>query len=298
MNRSALNRFIAIAVLLVVTVVAMIVAKPRIGTAKEQAKTQSADTATDPAVVTEHQDETETPDTEETEKTDDEAENDYILKETDAASSEYLDRIVFIGDRTIGNIEYCPIPELPRISQQVWSLDENASVSKAIVADTFLHPVWMENVSFITAIKDIAPPYAILTFGSYSDGEGYTRDSLIKAYSEFIGHLISASPNTQIIIQSILPVGKGCPIVSSEQIAERNEWLKDFCKQNHIYYLDTYSALVNEEGYLRIDFYDPDNIYSGIQNYTMNYAGYSQMIYYVRTHVHPSYVPQTPDTSE
>ena len=303
MNKSALNRFIAIAVLLVVTIAAMLLAKSRITVpSPEQSKTDITDTNSDTSAPVV---DTDIPDTEtaDTQVNDDPSENDFVLKETEPAPIEYINKIVFIGDRTIGNISNCPMPDLPYIGQQIWSFDENTSVSRAAQlndSDTFRHPTTKEDLTFVTGVQRYKPDYVILTFGSYTDGNAaeYSRESFITAYNELIAHLKNASPNTQFIVQSILPVGKGCSVISAEQIKERNGWLKEYCAQNHIYYLDSFSALSDNDGYLRYDLYDPDNINDSIPNYMMNYMGYDKLIYYIRTHVHPTYVPVLPETTE
>ena len=296
MSKSTINRIIAVAVLLIVSAVAMVLAKSRV-TVSPPTYPSDSETAEkyNPVITTQIPDDTESTDTtgSDTENIPDDAENDFVLKETSPASIDYLDRLVFIGDRTIGKMTEFAITELPHLTQQVWSCQENTSVAKAINTESFLYPVNNEYVSFATAIKNYMPSYVVLTFGSYTENTDaeYTKEAFLTAYGEFITNLKSASPNTQFIIQSILPVGKGCGIITPEQVKERNSWLKEFCKQNNIYYLDSFSVLSDPDGFLYIEFYDPDNIVENTPGYTMNDVGYRKMIEYLRTHVHPSYAP-------
>ena len=73
------------------------------------------------------------------------------------------------------------------------------------------------------------------------------------------------------------------------EIIERNEWLKELCNKESIYYLDTWSVLADANGYLIIDYYNPDNLQDDYQNYYLNSSGYSMMLEYIRTHAYPTY---------
>ena len=295
MSKSALNRIIAVAVLAVISVAAILIFKSRIVVSPPSYPKDTEENYT-PDVTTEKPDETKTPDTEtgtpDTQEDPDDY-NPYILKETPAASTDYLERLVYIGDRTIGKMTDYAITELPYLTRQVWSFQDNASLARAINSESFLYLDMGEYVSFSTAIKNYMPAYAVLTFGSFTDDPDveYTKEDFLSSYGELIASLSAASPNTQFIIQSILPVGEGCPVITPDQIKERNEWLKEFCFINGIFYLDSYSVLANPNGNLFVEYYDPDNIADDIQGYTMNDVGYRKMIEYLLTHTHPSYVP-------
>ncbi len=298
MSKSTINRIIAVAVLIVISAAAMIIVKSRIVvTDPSSAVIDPSDTEYEPVITSEAPADTETDTEPVTDDTDEPpADEGYhcILKETSPASTDYFERLVFIGDRTIGDMSKFAITELPRQGEQIWSCSENMSIENAIVTENYLYPNWYEFVSFATAIKDYMPQYAILTFGSYTDNEdlAYTNDTFVQDYAELYIQLKACSPNTEIIIQSILPVANTCQYIAPEQIKERNEWLKGFCEQNAIYYLDTYSALADEDGYLKGEYSDPYGISGNIQGYTMNEAGYRELIEYVRTHAHPFYTPE------
>ena len=49
-----------------------------------------------------------------------------------------------------------------------------------------------------------------------------------------------------------------------------------------IYYVDSWSALIDEDGVLYAD-------YAGNSGYTMNESGYRKMLEYIRFHAHPSF---------
>lgn len=218
-----------------------------------------------------------------------------ILQATNPAGADYLSKIVIMGDRTIGEMSKYTIVELPDQAQQVWSTTDNISVFHLMEVDDFLYPKTNEFVSYLTAVKDKRPQFLIVTFGSYDDPEKIvTKDDFLAAYAEFIISAKSATPNTQIIVQSILPVGSNCSVIDAETIKERNTWLIDFCEANKMYYLDTWSALSGEDGYLQPQYYDDIGEEDPNRDYFLNDTGYKKLVDYICTHVHPLYAePET-----
>ncbi len=299
MNKSTINRIIEVAVLLVISAAAILLIRGRIlvkqpeDVIKPEETKESAVTA--PDVTPDNTETTEEVTDEATEPVDTEpvdVPNDWVLKETDYAPIDYLERLIFIGDRSIGAMaDNAAVTELPHLTQQVWSCPENVPISRAAEVNSFLYPIWGEQVTFLTAVKDYMPSYIILTFGSYTEEET-TEENFVSEYSNFINQIAASSPNSKIIVQSILPVGKECPVISAEAIKQRNGWLKNMCISKQIYYLDSWSALCDPDGYLKIEYYDPDNIADGAHGYFMNNVGYSKMIEYVRTHAHPLFAEQ------
>ncbi|MBQ7714546.1 MAG: hypothetical protein IJT70_01620 [Clostridia bacterium] len=214
----------------------------------------------------------------------------WVLKETDYAPSDYIEKTVFLGDRTIGKMNEKFIPEIPHLAQQVWSCAENISITHAGSTDSFLYPKKNQYMSFVSALKDRKPQYLILTFGSYCE-EDISQEQFEGAYSVFIRDIKDVSANTKVIVQSILPVGRNCSIVTADAIKERNAWLLDVCETNSVYYLDTWSELIDADGYLSTQYYDPDNMLEEYDGYFMNDIGYRKMVQYIRTHAHPAYAP-------
>lgn len=205
-----------------------------------------------------------------------------VLKQTDDAGSQYLEQLIFIGDATIKQFGRFVFTGLPNPIYQVWySEGDNIDCTKMGLVTDFNYPMTGENISFIDAVKDAAPPYVILTFGSYSENE-FDEYEFISAYASFITSIRAVSPNTDIIIQSILPVSSDCEVVTNEEIVKRNKLLIELCEKYEIYYVDSWSALIDEDGVLYAD-------YAGNSGYTMNESGYRKMLEYIRFHAHPSF---------
>ena len=89
-----------------------------------------------------------------------------------------------------------------------------------------------------------------------------TDQEITENYREIVGQLKAEHPNTQIVVQSILPHGgenstwesrDKLLALPSDRIVAMNETLKKIAKDNGAYYLDLYPIFVTGEGKLRPD---------------------------------------------
>lgn len=210
----------------------------------------------------------------------------WVLTETGDATSAYVEKIIFIGDKSIGIMGEIFDTGIPYPSQQIWSCTENLSITRAGSTQNFLYPTKNEYTSFVSAIKDKKPPYIILSFGSYCE-ENITKEIFENAYSIFIRDLKTASANTQIMVQSIFPVSEKCTVLTNEQVMERNNWLIEICEKNSVYYLNTWSVLADMNGCLNPRYFDVDDFINP-DFYYLNDVGFKTAVQYIRCHAHPS----------
>lgn len=91
---------------------------------------------------------------------------------------------------------------------------------------------------------------------------GETDEDIIANYKEIVRALKKNHPNTQIVVQSILPHGGEISTwesrdkllaLPSDRIIAMNETLKKIAKDNDAYYLDLYPIFVTGDGHLRPD---------------------------------------------
>ena len=90
-------------------------------------------------------------------------------------------------------------------------------------------------------------------FGINEMGWG-NSETLKEAYYKLVDMLKSYEPNAVIFLESILPVTERKASQSkyfrSERIVERNEYIKEVARDEHVAYLDLHSVYCNEEGFL------------------------------------------------
>ncbi len=91
---------------------------------------------------------------------------------------------------------------------------------------------------------------------------GKTDDEIIDNYKEIVRRLKEDHPDTQIVVQSILPHGGELSTwesrdkllaLPSDRIVAMNDTLKAIADANNAYYLDLYPIFVTGEGDLRTD---------------------------------------------
>ena len=91
---------------------------------------------------------------------------------------------------------------------------------------------------------------------------GETDEDIIANYKEIVRQLKKEHPDTQIVVQSILPHGGEISTwesrdkllaLPSDRIIAMNETLKKIAKDNDAYYLDLYPIFVTGDGHLRPD---------------------------------------------
>ncbi|MGB3789451.1 MAG: GDSL-type esterase/lipase family protein [Phormidesmis sp.] len=91
---------------------------------------------------------------------------------------------------------------------------------------------------------------------------GESDEEILTNYKEIVRQLKQAHPNTQIVVQSILPHGgeesswesrDKLAALPSERIQKMNDSLKKIAADNQAYYLDLYPIFVTGDGTLRPD---------------------------------------------
>lgn len=208
--------------------------------------------------------------------------SDIILPQTDDAGIGYIEQLIFITDNSLSSLKGFSLAGIPNPSYQTWSSDdENIDCTELALKNYFTYPATGERLTFEEAVKAAKPKFVILTFGSYCEGI-FSDEDFKSSYSDFIKALKSASPNTNIIVQSILPVSSTCRVINNDEVIRRNKLLVEICEQNNVYYLDTHSVLSNEYGILLAD-------YTGTAGYSLNESGCRKMAEYIRFHAHPAF---------
>ena len=80
------------------------------------------------------------------------------------------------------------------------------------------------------------------------------------------------SPNTKIICQSIFPVARSYSLLKSinnEKIRAANEWILEVAHETGVKYLDTYSVMCDEDGWLPESAHNGDGLHPSSATYTL-----------------------------
>ena len=188
---------------------------------------------------------------------------------------EYIENTIFIGDsRTVGFVNYSYLKQ-----ENVYAL--NGQNQQAALYSRFVD---LGTGSLLTAAQAVAitmPKRIIISYGinqMYSD-----QATFIKYYSELIDDLKAASPNSLIIIQSMLPVCynyhiiSGKPYLTNDNIDSYNVLLEQLAKDKGCKYLDTTPALKDEYNSLAPEFDSGDGLH-------FNPDAYKELLRYIEQH--------------
>jgi lysophospholipase L1-like esterase len=122
-------------------------------------------------------------------------------------------------------------------------------------------------VRFPADVLGLNPQVVVILAGT-NDLAGNTGPTTLKAIEDNLAAMadLAKSKHIRAVLASVLPVSDyksrdGKPIVQTtqrppEQIRELNEWIKGFTRENNLTYLDYYSAMIDEKGFLKSELSD------------------------------------------
>ena len=158
---------------------------------------------------------------------------------------------VFLGDHVFSNYDLTKYISDDRV---VNSSDED---------DT--SELLLKNIK--TRVLVYNPSDVFISTGSNDYIKGLTNEDILTNLGGIINEIKTNRSLSNIYVLSVLPVGKTSKSRNNETISNLNESIKVLCEENNINYIDLYSLLINEEGYLSEE-YSKDGL-------NLNEEGYS-----------------------
>lgn len=190
----------------------------------------------------------------------------------------YVDKLVFYGDSTTHGMKAYKVFG-SRDTTQVWTPTSGTLALFRAATDLVYDPNSKTEMSIADLCKSVKPEYLIVTLGvngvSMMDENWFKTD-----YQSLINIIRQSSPDTKLILQSIYPVARSYAkqeSINNTKIQTANQWIVQIAKANDLPYLNTYSALVGEDGYLPESYQNGDGMH-------FNEVGFAKVIEYVKTH--------------
>ena len=197
---------------------------------------------------------------------------------TEASEEISLDSLTFLGDSITAHMALRS--EVPR--EHVWctkerylNLDSRITYAKIVAPDTG------EEETIASVAARLRPKNLVITLG-IDYGVYYYRndlDTFSHYYEKLIDTILASSPETNVILQSILPVTKDCHPITNKMINNANTTVRAIAEHRSLLYLDTASVLRDEEGCLKRSFCNSED---GIH---LNEEAYEKMLTYITTRV-------------
>ncbi|MCL1829405.1 MAG: GDSL-type esterase/lipase family protein [Oscillospiraceae bacterium] len=202
-----------------------------------------------------------------------------LLDQTEDMGQEYLDSIVFLGDSTTYGMLAYGVLSGGTASKQVWT-PENRTFSLFNQSGILIkYPETGGNIKVETAVSLKKPEYMIITLGINgvaSMGEDFFKSE----YMALVTRITDACPDTKIILNSIYPVARNyglLSIINNEKINTANVWVYELADEMELRWLDTASALKDEEGWLPAEYQNGDGMHLSLEALTL-------VTEYIRTH--------------
>ena len=195
-----------------------------------------------------------------------------IISDTEDMGQEYIDKIYFVGDSTTYHLHKGGIDKSHIFIPESLTLKLDSNIDKIYVGK--------EKHTIAHSVSESKAPILIITLG-VNGADKFSEQQFKTYYKKLIDSIMIASPNTQIIIQSVFPVAKWYSNldmgITNKGIDRINEWAKQLAYEKGLNYLDTQTILKNGSGAM-IDEYDAGD---GVH---MNASAYKEIVNYIRTH--------------
>lgn len=190
------------------------------------------------------------------------------------ATAEYFADAGFLGNSVLSGLWMYDYEDLLPDEEEYWYWDNGLTILGA--------------APYAAQMSDIQFGKIYVGFGN--NEMSYDIDALRQAYYVVLDQLQADHPNAIIYLVSCTPVSEyrsnNSSTFKKEYVLRYNEMLKEVCAERQVWYLDAYSVLCNENGYL------PSNVTSDGTHFTSGH--YEYLFDYMKTH----YIPdgKTPST--
>ncbi len=157
-----------------------------------------------------------------------------------------------------------------------------------LLPDDDAHWYWDNGLTVLAAVP-YAEQMSDKQFGKIYVGFGnnemsYDRTALREAYNMLLDKLQADHPGAIIYLVSATPVSlwksSNSSTFTREYVQSYNEMVKEICAERQVWYMDAYSVLCNEEGYL------PSDVTNDGTHFTP--AHYEKWYDYMQTHYIPT----------
>lgn len=161
------------------------------------------------------------------------------------------DDIIFVGDSLTDLCEWSELLDSKNIKNRGIPGDRTSGILDIINDISIYKP---EKIFLMVGINDL--------------NDGADKDTILKNYKSIINNIITNSPNTEIFIQSVLPINdsyKGK--ANNEDIISLNTSLQEI-KGNKIVFINIYDEFVDKNNKLKADL-STDGLHLNYKGYTL-----------------------------
>ena len=202
-----------------------------------------------------------------------------LLGPTEDMGQAYIDQITFLGDSTTYGLKYYEMLSGGEETEQVWTPASGTLTLSYQGFATIVYPPTGEEIPIRDAVERAKPAMLVITLGvngvSFMD-----EDYFISEYTALVTDIQTISPDTKIILQSIFPIASNYEYqgdINNDLISQANTWVLSVAEATGVRYLDTYSVLIGEDGYMPQEYQNGDGMH-------LNEVSFGIVLDYIRTH--------------
>lgn len=203
----------------------------------------------------------------------------YYLVENGPCNYDYISSMVFLGDSRVVAME-----TLGHIRSDNTFAEVGITLS-AFRNKAFYYKPYGYDMKITKILAHKKPKIVYIALGV--NGVGYVdNEDFINDYSELIDDILEVSPDSEIIIQSILPVGAAeeakLPKLNNDNIDAVNLLLMELAFEKGVYYLDVASVMKQADNTLAEEYDDGGGLH-------FTSRAYDVIMNYIKNHPIPEY---------
>ncbi len=193
------------------------------------------------------------------------------------AADDPISRVTFFGDSTTAHLSVRGgIPK-----SRVWSGAGSTVLFETVNKIKCVHLSDGTDVTLYEAVKRKKPQILVITVGVSGGAGVLSKERFLSTYKEMLTSVKKASPETKILVQSILPLSdksvKHYKHLTKASVTEANGWIRTLCREMGVPYLDTHSVLIDPAtGYLRAEYQNDEYMH-------LTKAAYAAVLQNIRT---------------
>lgn len=207
-----------------------------------------------------------------------------LLGITEDAGTEYRDKLYFICDSPTYWMGPNGLLGGGKDTKQIWTGPEGTQTLAYQSTYKILDPFDKKEKLIVDVVKAHKPEYIVIAMGingiSFMDEASFTKE-----YTDLITKIQRVSPDTNILCSSIYPITKAYKhwgSITNASITKANSWILKIAENTGTHYIDTFSAIVGDDGNAKAEYMMNDGLHP-------NKAGLTEILGYIRTH---AYIPK------
>jgi lysophospholipase L1-like esterase len=171
--------------------------------------------------------------------------------------------MTFFGDSTTAHLALRG--GIPR--ERVWSGTGSTVLFETVNAVKCVH-LYKENrdLTVAEAVAYKKPQILVITVGVSGGAGRLSKEAFVGVYRELLTSVQRASPQTKILVQSLLPLSdqsvRHYKRLTKEAVVQANGWVRELCEEMNVPYVDTHERLIDPStGYLKPEYQNDEYVH-------------------------------------